>query len=120
MKIRPFYTLALFLAMLGMGTVSSAQSSDAQATNVSTAKKHKKRARRRTARAASSAASTTQAGVIHTSASNLRASGRRRRGHHVVASPWTEPTYADSTVGDNVEGEDLVVRKAAVDALGPV
>ena len=33
--------------------------------------------------------------------------------------PWTEPTYADSTVGDNVEGEDLVVRKAAVDALGP-
>ena len=30
-----------------------------------------------------------------------------------------KPTFADSTVGDNVEGEDLTVRRAAVDALGP-
>jgi cell division protein FtsI/penicillin-binding protein 2 len=37
----------------------------------------------------------------------------------VFYNPWTEPTYADSTVGDNIDGEDLVVRKAAVDALGP-
>jgi cell division protein FtsI/penicillin-binding protein 2 len=36
----------------------------------------------------------------------------------VVWNPWTEPTYADSTVGDSVEGEDLAVRKAAIDALG--
>ncbi|MFL6415149.1 MAG: penicillin-binding transpeptidase domain-containing protein [Bryobacteraceae bacterium] len=34
-------------------------------------------------------------------------------------SPWTEPTYADSTVGDSVEGEDPDVRRAAVEALGP-
>ena len=33
-------------------------------------------------------------------------------------SPWSEPTYADSTIGDNVDGEDLVVRRAAVEALG--
>src|SRR5579863_3883872 len=33
-------------------------------------------------------------------------------------SPWTEPTYADSTAGDNVDGEDLAVRRAAVEALG--
>jgi penicillin-binding protein 2 len=33
-------------------------------------------------------------------------------------SPWTSPTYADSTIGDTVDGEDLVVRRAAVDALG--
>ncbi len=32
---------------------------------------------------------------------------------------WTEPTFADSTIGDRVEGEDLVVRRAAVEALGP-
>jgi cell division protein FtsI/penicillin-binding protein 2 len=32
---------------------------------------------------------------------------------------WTEPTYADSTAGDNVDGEDLTVRRAAVEALGP-
>ncbi len=41
---------------------------------------------------------------------------RRVRRH--VYSPWTEPTYADSTSGDNVDGEDLTVRRAAVDALG--
>jgi penicillin-binding protein 2 len=32
--------------------------------------------------------------------------------------PWTEPTYADSTIGDNADGEDLEVRRAAVEALG--
>jgi cell division protein FtsI/penicillin-binding protein 2 len=34
------------------------------------------------------------------------------------AQTWDEPTYKDSTVGDRIDGEDLVVRKAAVDALG--
>jgi len=37
----------------------------------------------------------------------------------VRGGPWTEPTYADSTVGDNADGEDLAVRRAAVEALGP-
>jgi penicillin-binding protein 2 len=36
----------------------------------------------------------------------------------IAGGPWTEPTYADSTIGDNVDGEDLVVRRAAVEALG--
>jgi penicillin-binding protein 2 len=34
------------------------------------------------------------------------------------ASPWDVPTYADSTIGDMLDGEDLQVRRAAVDALG--
>src|SRR5437016_3676859 len=43
-----------------------------------------------------------------------------RRGHHRhFFSPWSEPTYADSTAGDNVDGEDLGVRRAAAEALGP-
>jgi penicillin-binding protein 2 len=37
----------------------------------------------------------------------------------VRGGPWTEPTFADSTDGDNVDGEDLEIRRAAVDALGP-
>ncbi|HYO82784.1 MAG TPA: penicillin-binding transpeptidase domain-containing protein [Bryobacteraceae bacterium] len=37
----------------------------------------------------------------------------------VAGGPWLEPTYADSTAGDAIDGEDLTVRKAAVDALGP-
>jgi len=36
----------------------------------------------------------------------------------IAGGPWTEPTFADSTEGDNVDGEDLVIRRAAVDALG--
>ena len=36
----------------------------------------------------------------------------------VAGGPWTEPTFADSTDGDNVDGEDLLVRRAAVEALG--
>ncbi|MBI1787814.1 MAG: penicillin-binding protein [Acidobacteria bacterium] len=43
-----------------------------------------------------------------------RTPARKRR----VYSPWTEPTYADSTDGDSIEGEDLAVRRAAVAALG--
>jgi penicillin-binding protein 2 len=41
------------------------------------------------------------------------------QGPVVRGGPWTEPTYADSTVGDNADGEDLDVRRAAVEALGP-
>ena len=37
----------------------------------------------------------------------------------IRGGPWKEPTYADSTEGDNVDAEDLDVRRAAVAALGP-
>ena len=57
------------------------------------------------------------------------ATSKRRRppAHRVTSSlpgvvrggPWTEPTYADSTGGDSVTGEDLTVRRIAVRALGP-
>jgi penicillin-binding protein 2 len=45
--------------------------------------------------------------------------GKRGKKQRVVAEQWSVPTFADSTLGDNVDGEDLVVRRAAVDALGP-
>ncbi|HYK60635.1 MAG TPA: penicillin-binding transpeptidase domain-containing protein [Bryobacteraceae bacterium] len=35
-----------------------------------------------------------------------------------ASGPWRAPTYADATAGDYVEGDDPVVRRAAVDALG--
>lgn len=65
---------------------------------------------------------TTQAALLRTGAGvNAKVSlARRRRSKHLVLyNPWTEPTYADSTIGDNTDGEDPVVRKAAIDALGP-
>lgn len=48
-------------------------------------------------------------------AARLRPAARRR----VYYNPWTEPTFADSTAGDRIDGEDLIVRRAAVQALGP-
>lgn len=42
----------------------------------------------------------------------------RYTGPVIRGGPWTSPTYADSTAGDYVDGEDLEVRRAAVDALG--
>ncbi len=36
----------------------------------------------------------------------------------IAGGPWTSPTYADSTDGDNVDGEDLDIRRAAVESLG--
>lgn len=37
----------------------------------------------------------------------------------IAGGPWLEPTFADSTAGDNVDGEDLAIRRVAVEALGP-
>jgi cell division protein FtsI/penicillin-binding protein 2 len=68
--------------------------------------------RRRVASKTGTVAASATRGVIH---SRVRYSRRHRQ----LYSPWTEPTFADSTVGDNTLGEDPVVRKAAVDALGP-
>lgn len=61
-------------------------------------------------------ASAAKPAVSRVAAGQARQSRRRPRR---VASPWTEPTYADSTLGDVTEGEDLEVRAAAVEALGP-
>jgi hypothetical protein len=36
----------------------------------------------------------------------------------VRGGPWTEPTYADSTDGDSAAGEELSIRRIAVQALG--
>jgi hypothetical protein len=36
----------------------------------------------------------------------------------VYRGPWKEPTFAESATDDNLDGEDLEVRRAAVAALG--
>jgi penicillin-binding protein 2 len=53
-------------------------------------------------------------------ASSARSKRRYRPGNsnYVAGGPWAEPTFADSTAGDNIDGEDLIVRRAAVEALG--
>lgn len=118
MNRRWLHRIAFSLVFLAMGSLwgAPAASPEAKATPIS-AKKHRPAKHRKNL----VAPSTTRAGVIHTGAAfNVPAGRWRRHGRHrIFFNPWTEPTYADSTVGDNVDGEDLVVRKAAVDALGP-
>ena len=52
---------------------------------------------------------------LHGKAARRWAARHRRP---VWVQTWDEPTFADSTSGDNVDGEVLDVRRAAVEALG--
>ncbi|HUO29189.1 MAG TPA: penicillin-binding transpeptidase domain-containing protein [Bryobacteraceae bacterium] len=61
--------------------------------------------------------------MVRTTAATSRTALVRHVNYRIPApvirgGPWTEPTYADSTLGDNADGEDLEVRRAAVEALG--
>jgi cell division protein FtsI/penicillin-binding protein 2 len=71
--------------------------------------------------AATPAAAVTLASFTAPAPTSLRRSANHLSGlkKHSSRSPWTSPTFADSTQGDSVDGEDLVVRRAAVAALGP-
>jgi penicillin-binding protein 2 len=45
------------------------------------------------------------------------AAAKRKGVARILRGPWRVPTFADSTDGDRYDGEDAVVRRAAVDAL---
>lgn len=108
-RLSPVLTLIL-TALLILPSASSAATA--------AARKHRKR---RLAPAASVRSASGAKALRPGSATVEKTSYHRRRRarRRIFFNPWTEPTYADSTVGDSVDGEDLVVRKAAVDALGP-
>ncbi|MFN8812935.1 MAG: penicillin-binding transpeptidase domain-containing protein [Acidobacteriota bacterium] len=42
---------------------------------------------------------------------------RYRQRRSPYAGFWTVPNFADATAGDNIDGEDLAIRRAAVEAL---
>lgn len=95
-------TLSLILASLGVAAASTKKKATGKSTSAESS--------------LSSPAKTTAKRIAPSSKKSTKTRTRRRRR---VYSPWTEPTYADSTVGDSVDGEDLVVRRAAVESLGP-
>jgi penicillin-binding protein 2 len=127
-----------FIALLAVLPAAMTAAPDVPSPGASSAVSHRHKKRHSSAAAArkSSIGSTrravstvrigrhtrTRAAVLYTNMVPVTAGGLARASrsrHRVYASPWTEPTYADSTVGDNIDGEDLQVRKAAIDALGP-
>jgi len=102
--------------VLAAGLIASAAFAvTTSGTTTALAKNHKKKKK--------SAAITAPRAVTATATPVLAVSARpaiaklRQRGW---VQTWDEPTYKDSTVSDKVDGEDLNVRKAAVDALGPL
>ena len=97
--------LLAFCLLIDSAKVSAVES--ASATPVKRHVLHKKLVHKKSAHLRLAAART---GVLLT-----RTNTRR---HRAFFNPWTEPTFADSTIGDSIEGDDLVVRKAAADALG--
>src|ERR1700728_4296544 len=121
MNLGPFHrvTLSLLLAF-GVGVCTPA--ANGQTTSTAAQKRKRKKHRAAVVAAHSGVAhSTTQAGVIHTAAnSGLQpVTLRRRVRHRVFFNPWTEPTFADSTVGDTVAGGGLGARKDAPCAQRP-
>ncbi|MCZ2156344.1 MAG: penicillin-binding protein [Bryobacterales bacterium] len=83
------------------------------AARKSTAVKRATASRKRTTTAAKK--STRPAAAAKSTAAVSRSRSRRARARY---SPWITPTYADPTSGDATEGDDPVVRRAAVEALG--
>src|SRR5712692_9610232 len=122
MKIRTLVFLPiLVIVALFTGIVLAANTSETPATQAK--KKKKKKTPPKTAvtvysgKAASTKVVPKSFRTVSTTTILPKAPTRRRR---PVYSQWDEPTYADSTVGDNVDGEDLEVRRAAVESLGPL
>jgi len=101
--------LVIFLAFSLLGSL---------AFGTPTTRKRHRRVARPTTTAASAAKlhRTTQLSSTLPRAVRPSTTGFRKRN---FTSPWATPTFADSTVGDSVDGEDLMVRRAAVQALGP-
>src|SRR5712664_1948255 len=122
MKIRTIVFLPILVTVaLFSGIVLAATTSETPATQAKK-KKKKKTPPKTTVTVYSGKAASTKVvpkGVRTVSTTTIlpKTTMRRRR---PVYSQWDEPTYADSTVGDNVDGEELEVRRAAVEALGPL
>jgi penicillin-binding protein 2 len=110
--------MLILLLMLGLASASSV-------FGVTAKKKHQSGSKSATGRTLKSKAVTKRlsasrvsrrhAAAFVASGHFARASRRRLR---PMWNPWKEPTYADSTQGDSIDGEDLMVRRAAVEALG--
>jgi cell division protein FtsI/penicillin-binding protein 2 len=116
MKIRSltFFPIPLVFALF-TGIVLAATTADGPTTQAK--KKKKKKSPPKTTRSSV----TVYAGKTATTKLVPASTGTRKtRRRAIVRSLWDEPTYADSTLGDNVDGEDLEVRRAAVESLGPL
>jgi hypothetical protein len=106
----PIFRLGVLAAALGM-TVGGA---------FAVTPKHKKKAVVKTVahKATASVGSAAMASKTAVVATVAVVAGKAPRKKAWVQT-WDEPTYKDSASGDQTQGDDSVVRQAAVEALGP-
>jgi len=116
----PFLALAILAGLFGVGLSVGFAKSKSASGKTPAAKKTSASTTKPTQSSSAKAPATNTKRVSSASAKksgSSRAKKRRRRLPRY--SPWNVPTYADSTAGDNIDGDDLSVRRAAVEALGP-
>jgi len=115
LKTRPCIALRFFVlfAILALGSTLVDASVPAK-------KKKPVRAASRSAVALNVRTATVRSPRIASAASAKPFAKKAGATKKISRGPWRVPTYADSTEGDFIDGEDLAVRRAAVDALGPL
>jgi penicillin-binding protein 2 len=119
------------LSFTGLCSAQSASTRDTSTTKATHKIVHRKQPATTAARAATARTQLIRKAIAHpgigahVTAASLRTTRSVATVTHSVTSgpivrggPWLEPTYADSTQGDKIDGEDLNVRRAAVEALG--
>jgi beta-lactamase class D len=118
------YTLALILALGGVAALSQ----PAAAATAVPAKKPKKHvvakvshnaSHNASVKAVSTGKTISRPGTAKASALVATSIGAARPRKRAWVQTWDEPTFAESSTGDDTVGEDLSVRAAAVEALGP-
>jgi penicillin-binding protein 2 len=121
----PILILAMVLAAAAALAVTATEADPAKKPAKKSAKKTTQAAKKPAAKSPKAIASAKPAPVplaakvppAMVAGTIARANQKAKRG---AGQTWDEPTYKDSTAGDNVDGEDLTVRQAAVEALGPM
>src|SRR3984885_5583928 len=107
----PLSTLSRFMKAIVLVLAAGLATSAAFAVTTTPVKHHKKK---KTSTVAAPAAITAPV------AKPLLAASTKPPRKKAWVQTWDEPTYKDSAINDKVDGEDLNVRRAAVDALGPL
>src|SRR5271170_4566978 len=113
--------IAACSALLGFQTQSTSASSPSKKTKKKTTAKvvaHRAVAPATTAKAATPAVAVAKTGVAATAGAKVSATAAKPKKRGWVQT-WDEPTFAESASGDDPTGEDLTVRSAAIEALGP-
>jgi penicillin-binding protein 2 len=109
MKLKHVCLVALLIA--GCSALFSAQTQSTAASSASTAKKKKATAHPAVVHHTPASATAVKAAVAPAAAAKSKKRG--------WVQTWDEPTFAESASGDDTTGEDLTVRSAAIEALGP-